>query len=286
MTTPSLHKNALLVALKVSCWGANKIDNGASEAIAAQNNANSKAVKLHKHLADKNALKDVRSKAVALRNVHNRFTSAWNDSYRIVPVSAYAKYKSELDKAIADYKQAFTTFCDGYDALKLSAQNSLGALWKESEFPTKAQLLRKFGVEKHSDKVTDTNDFRLDGLDAATLEAIKSEVADGISANFTNACRDLIGRILETLSHYKTRVSDKDLIFSKAASENLAEVAEIVRSLNLTNDARINDLCDKVAELAAIEPVSIRENDGVRNEAASKADELLKEANDIASLFA
>jgi hypothetical protein len=90
---PSLSSRAMLCALSISMWSAQKHDREASEEIATRHGAQVDAGRYHKVLLPKQALAEIRRIVSDARSEHYFMTLPWDDNgYRVLPPEAFTPY--------------------------------------------------------------------------------------------------------------------------------------------------------------------------------------------------
>jgi hypothetical protein len=118
------------------------------------------------------------------------------------------------------------------------------------------------------------------------------EVEDYHNEKTNLAMQDVINRIVDSMSHMKTRldeytklkeVGDKSPRLHKTIVENVRELVQILPFLNITDDPKIEMLRQQMeSELAGFDIETLKENKNEREDAIKKADDIL---NNISGLF-
>jgi hypothetical protein len=284
--TPSaLGERAMLVSLSVSIWSARKHDARISDKVAADHGADRSMGRYAKHLIPREALTAVSAANNALRDHHNLNTLAWgDDGTRILPAANYLGYQAEQQTLEDAFGRAVRDFVTSYPGYVETARQALNGLFDQQDYPAPARIGQKFAVRRHFLPVAQADDFRV-RLGDAQLARIRAEIEARNGELVANANRDLwqrvqavTQRLVERLSAFEvdpvagTRVHP----FRDSLIENVRALLEIMPRLNITADARIEQVRQDLAEkVARHEPETLRQNPDLRAEVVDAASGIL-----------
>jgi hypothetical protein len=157
-------------------------------------------------------------------------------------------------------------------------------LFNPRDYPTAAQINRKFAVRRHFMPVAQPDDFRVQ-LDGAQVARIRAEIEARNAELVANANRDLWQRVQEVTSRLVDRLSAFQVDprtggrinpFRDSLIENIRSLLDIMPRLNITADARIEQVRQDLAEqVARHDPEALRANDVLRAEVVDAASGIL-----------
>jgi hypothetical protein len=207
ITHNALSERAMLVNLSISIWSARKHDVRISDKIAAEHGADRSMGRYAKHLIPRGLLTAVNAANTALRDHHNLNTLAWgDDGTRILPAANYLGYQAQQQTLEDAFGRAVRDFVASYPDYVETARKSLNGLFDPRDYPTAAQIDRKFAVRRHFMPVAQPDDFRVQ-LDGAQVARIRAEIEVRNAELVANANRDLWQRVQEVTSRLVDRLS-------------------------------------------------------------------------------
>ena len=285
ITPNALSERAMLVSLSVSIWSARKYDGRISDKVAAEHGADRSMGRYAKHLIPRGLLTAVNAANTALRDHHNLNTLAWgDDGTRILPAANYLGYQAQQQTLEDGFGRAVRDFVASYPDYVETAAQALNGLFNPRDYPTASQISGKFAVRRHFMPVAQAEDFRVQ-LDDAQVARIRAEIEARNSELVANANRDLwqrvqevTGRMVERLSAFQVdpRTGGRINPFRDSLIENIRSLLEIMPRLNITGDARIEQVRqDLAAQVACHDPEALRANDFLRAEVVDAASGIL-----------
>jgi hypothetical protein len=285
ITHNALSERAMLVNLSISIWSARKHDVRISDKIAAEHGADRSMGRYAKHLIPRGLLTAVSAANTALRDHHNLNTLAWgDDGTRILPAANYLGYQADQQGLEDAFDRAVHQFVASYPDYVETARKSLNGLFDPRDYPTAAQINRKFAVRRHFMPVAQPDDFRVQ-LDGAQVARIRAEIEARNAELVANANRDLWQRVQEVTSRLVDRLSAFQVDprtggrinpFRDSLIENIRSLLDIMPRLNITADARIEQVRQDLAEqVARHDPETLRANDVLRAEVVDAASGIL-----------
>jgi len=285
ITHSALSERALLVNLSISTWSARKHDVRISDKIAAEHGADRSMGRYAKHLIPRGLLTAVNAANTALRDHHNLNTLAWgDDGTRILPAANYLGYQAQQQTLEDAFGRAVRDFVASYPDYVETARKSLNGLFNPRDYPAAAQINRKFAVRRHFMPVAQPDDFRVQ-LDGAQVARIRAEIEARNAELVATANRDLWQRVQEVTSRLVDRLSAFQVDprtggrinpFRDSLIENIRSLLDIMPRLNITADARIEQVRQDLAEqVARHDPETLRANDVLRAEVVDAASGIL-----------
>lgn len=286
-STP-LGSAAMLVCVAVHQFGNRVVERELAEKTAHEHNAEAQMFFTTKKLVAREAISKVSTMFARFKVFHYENTLPWLDNgYRILPAANYAKYVEEARRLKEEAMAAVEDFLKVYPTVREQAQKKLGTAFRESDYPTPAQLRSRWGIEINFTPIPDKADFRAD-IPAKELAVITANIDAQVKTALHNAQQDLFQRLYQVVLAMRDKVKDYKVTeargkkkienaFRDSAITNIRDLCELLPRLNFTNDPELSRLADEVKKgLASQEPDALREDEDLRNKAVRKADDLLK----------
>jgi hypothetical protein len=285
ITHSALGERAMLVSLSVSIWSARKHDVRISDKVAAEHGADRSMGRYAKHLIPREPLAAVNAANTALREHHNLNTLAWgDDGTRILPAANYLEYQAQQQTLDDGFGRAVRDFVASYPAYVETARSALNGLFDPQDYPAPDRINSKFAVRRHFLPVAQPDDFRV-RLGDAEVARIRAEIEGHTADLVANANRDLwqrvqavTSRLVERLSVFEVDPANGSRVhpFRDSLIENVRALLEIMPRLNITGDARIEQVRQDLAErVACHEPEVLREDSALRAEVVDAASGIL-----------
>lgn len=237
-------------------------------------------------------LKPLNKFAQRLRRVSEDHSAVWaTKGVRIMLYQSVAALRAAAQDVIDDFDKAADLFTNQYAAIRAEAKLGLSGLGKfvENEWPDVAEVRGMFEAKIGFMPIADiSSDFRLtlsDDMAAAMKADMQAEMDAALhEAQADNRARAkvVLGRFVEAVGKYR-EINDPGAPsgvrveggFWAQTVTNVAEVARIVRDLNLIGDAEFTDVCDRMEALGKIAPEHLKLSEEIRTEAIDEAKGLL-----------
>jgi hypothetical protein len=276
--TASIAARAMLASLTISQWSARKLDKTATRKTTDDAAAIAEAGRFNKNLlAGQDAcLKAVSAIASAARADFYAATLPWsNDGPRILPADLWASVNAKLQDHAQTFYIAVNDFLTDYAQSRDRARFALGSMFRESDFPSVPDVRAKFAFAFEFDPLPTSQDFRVTLADD-DADMLRKDIEARAAARYAAASRDAwqrlyaaVERIAVTLPQYATGEVKR---FNDSLTGNLDELVAILPSLNITQDPQLTAMTDRVkAELAHMNPQTLRDSDHARDKAANSA---------------
>lgn len=272
-----INERAMLVKLSISQWYNNKVDRKVSDEVAANYGVSEHNDRYVKKLLPPEALKPVLQCITELRSFHNRNTMPWqDDSVRILPSANFFTYRQGIAERKAELQAAVDRFCAAYPTWVEHARQTKKGLFNELDYPTPQAIASQFGVSMTLLPFPSVSDFRLDITDINIMDEIKRNTEAAVADALKGANKDLIDRIYKRAYALYSALCEQDKVFRDNTVTSLGETAELVQSLNVSNDERVNLAVKATLEVTSvITPDRLRASTAFRNETAKRVAELL-----------
>ena len=276
-----LSSSALIVNVSISVWTGRKLDKRVSEEVDQQNSTKTRAGNYHKNLlAGSGKLLDITKVANAIRSWMYTVTQPWGDNGdRVLNMSHFAEFKDRL----ADYETQFATsvnsFLNDYDTLVAAAAFQLGDLFNREDYPTRETIESKFGFRYSMIPLPQAGDFRVD-IGEEGLKQLQDQYEGVLKTRIEGAMTEAWERLHDCLSRMSERLADsedgKRKIFRDSLVENAIEICGLLKSFNITNDTRMDEMRKQLEDaMRGVDADSLRDSDSLREQTKRKVDNIL-----------
>ena len=234
-----LSKKAILVTLKVGTWQTSVPDWNATAKVLSDNQAVNDVGRFTKRLVPRQATARMQRLATEARKTHYRLTMPWDDKgQRLLPVSAYEKYKAAMDALCDQRTDAVNEFLRNYDSYKQQARKMLGELFKEGDYPSKEELRNQLSMTYVKEQVPSAEHFVAD-LAADEAARIEANINALVSARVRPAMMDLyqwVGEMAEWVAYNLGEDEGVPRKFKHQMVDAFRQVGDMLPSLNVFDD--------------------------------------------------
>jgi len=162
------------------------------------------------------------------------------------------------------------------------AKVRLGSMFNATDYPDAAEVAKKYYVDVEISPIPEAGDFRTKLADN-TLKAITKDIERRTQERIENAVKDVFervvavtGKMAERLNAYED-AEGQEGTFRDSLVYNVAQLADLLPSLNIADDKRLDDLAKQLkADLVQHSPEILRSDAKVRKQVATKAEKLAK----------
>lgn len=286
-----VRQRAMLVKLSIHRWPAKATDHQISDEVAEQHGIASDMGKYSKQLLPKTALEKLRSAGSRLRARHNRLTLPWDEwSTRILSAKAYLTYNADIRPSIDEFDQIFHDELEApgasgqskYQEAKEQARQLLGSAFRETDYPTLAQLKRKFRAHITVMPIPDSEDFRID-LGAEETAQVRAEIENRVNDQLQEAMKELYGRVGTVVGKLAAALkaeTQEDIRHTLFMAIN--NVLETLPLLNVTADPRLDVIADEIRFMVTgCDVKGLKESQPMRTMVIEQADAILAKVNDF-----
>lgn len=267
----NLNDRALLVQLSISQWTARKYDKKASKEVTTAHGAASAAGRFNKSLLPMNDYLDaVHKKATSIRTKFYENTLPWGmDGMQMLPTSNYLNFMTEFRKERDEWNWHVNNFLNVYSDLVEDAKQSLGSLYDPADYPSQADITRKFNMDLAVFPVP-TNDFRV-SIASDELTRIQQDVERRVQQAQSTAMNEVWQRLFDRVKHMAEKLSDPKAIFRDSMVENAREICALLPRLNFADDPNLEAMRQQVEASLLKHPDALRNNPDLRRDTAAEA---------------
>lgn len=284
----NLYENAILIRTNIRMWSGKTKDLELSAITAAQNNASTDAVESYTAALEKFDRKPIEVVANEARNWLADNTNFWDTGVRLVATNDYERVRTKLDGLRISFYEELNRFLARRDDLAVKAKSRLGILFKG--FPEREELAKKYEFSIRTEAIARTDDIRLRHVDTAAIQEIEKHMMEMHAQKLTEVNKNLLIRIQTVLSNfaeamgrtYKLKGGEEVTRWSDTIITNIFELLDVVPALNISNDAQVNAIAKRIGdEMRTFQADTLRKDKGVREQAQSKARDLMAEVRKL-----
>lgn len=279
-TTMPLQDKSILIDLSLHSFATSRTDARVSGEVLMAKSATGDSGRWVTKLLPKEATHPIAQLDGQIRKTHRQQTLPWSDKGpRILPSANFDSYMQKMRQLRHQREELVQAFRRTYPIYLDQARRTLGALYNPANYPSAEEAAHMFEFRINATPVPHENDFRIQLNSPAELQSLQRDLQTQIKNAENNAVTDLFQRIAEPLARMAERLSDPEAKFRNTLVTNLTEIADLIPSLNVTNNPRLNDIHQTIrSQLAYYTPDALRNSPADRNAAASKAAAILTQA--------
>lgn len=291
MHVPSIASSGKLVSLTRHVPDMTKSDKAAARALAKLKGAKSKAVSAKKKLIESKVHEALQEQSRAIYRYHIAATLPWgNLGQRYLPNVKLIDYINTLgidaDRNVLPNSMAYefyelkNQFLDDYARAAAAAQEHLGDMFDESQYPSVYELDRKVGIRVDYEFIADPDDHRVKIGDEAA-RAMHRQYEGVLKRRMEAAYADVFERLRKPLVNMSSMLDYSDAKdktgFRDTLVSNITNIVELMRTCNVTNDPTMTNLTNQLRDtLSGVTPDMLRTNVQTRLSTKLKVDQIIK----------
>jgi hypothetical protein len=283
-----LSERAMLVTLNIGQWSGMALDREVSDEISESHRAEKDAGRYSKRIIATKFLSHVGGKINVARRSHRLLTLPWDDDgTRILSVTGYEHYTQTMNLVKHGVEAATIDFVKNLPDYINEARTRLGTMFNLEDYPTADEVSNKFYIDIEMKPIPESGDFRAK-LTTEAVKAITQDIENRCNARVEAAVQDVYHRVVDVTAKMSERLrafepGDDDApaknVFRDTLVSNVAELADLIPSLNITGDPKLDALATQLKDdLVEHSPEVLRADAKTRKLTADKADRLLKKA--------
>lgn len=273
----TLSERALLVTLGISQWTARKLDRTETSQLNQRHGLTVEAARVNKKLLPLGvALDRVHQMTGAIRKDFAARTLPWGiDGVNILKATAYMEFIEVANGWEAHWREAVDAFLAEYPQAVIEAQTLLGSMFKQEDYPTQAEVTRRFAFGLRFMPVPDKQDWRIDVGDEAA-KRLQSEITKQVQEAEGHAMNEAWRRVYELVERAAERLSRPENVFRDTLVTSAVELCGILPSLNITDDPELERVRQRIeGSLCAHRPDVLREDPKVREDVAAQMSDIM-----------
>ncbi len=271
-------KRVIKSHLTVRCFGNKRRDKEATREINEEKNAKSEIGTVDRNILVKEAVEPVYREERRLRAAHERHTIPYRDGGRLVLLSRFKEWYSEMEAC----KDAFY---DEVDKLVANlpmwidrTRDQAGSWWNPTLVPEADYLRKRFKVEHRWSSLTFGDFDVLEHLDDEYKAKVAEEIREQGRQDVEKAVGDVYRELLTRIKEMAKRVSPETSRIVRKPFEDFRDLVSMIPEMNLTGDPRLDNLYKEVVlEFGEIDPEEVK---GTDDHARKRMSERLAEIHD------
>ena len=271
---PTLHEKVVEVQLTCSfSWG-NVTDNAISTEVNVDKHSGN-ALRVRKTLMPKDSGLRVKELCTILSEFYSwhidNTLSTPTKGRRLLPAAFHFLYMEKLGDAKAKAEEALDEVVAHYDDDVRAAKALLGGAAKDEDYPPAEDIRGYYNCDVRFFPLP-TGDRILNVLGAE----VAADVDSYVDAMAQAAVEDAKGKLREAVGRMAERLATPDGIFRNTLTENVDDVLNVLRYMNITEDAEFATIIDEAKDtLHGWNPEQLRKNPAVRSQVAKAAQQIL-----------
>jgi hypothetical protein len=278
----NLDEKAVLVHVKRRMYSPYKLDTEESKAYGAGN--------VNKHLFEgrNNRVKEAISKYSDVYVYVKDNTVPWSTGVEMLNMMHYMDFTSGLRNLIDEANQAVKDLYNHWDAevvadlarlAAIAASKGKPNLANPSDYPTADEILTRFSIEVRYQPVPTADGFdpRL-GISDDDKATVQQQLDDAGSNATTHVLQQMMEPMRRAVDKLKVNIGNDGAIFRDSLIDNMVDVADRMRRINLSDDPQITESIKDLQSLVstyANNKEMLRNAPTVRAKAATQIDDLV-----------
>uniref|UniRef100_UPI003F49963E hypothetical protein n=1 Tax=Cupriavidus necator TaxID=106590 RepID=UPI003F49963E len=275
MNIQDITKRVILATFNTSVWRARKFDTRATEEVEANHDTKDIGRFNKKLLTDgATSYKEV----CAIANRARAYFDAHSLDYdqlgvRLLPTDMYMEVADRQRQFQDEFNAATAVFLADYPRLKDEAREALNGLFDDADYPTQAELAKRFGMRLAVLPFPDASQFDI-ALPANVLDGLKTEMDQRVLGAVKTANGDLVGRLFEAVQHFANRLYGATNVRLDVA-DKVRELSALLPKLNFSGDPALTRILEETQQhLARHSGLDLRNSTELRKQVAEKAMEI------------
>lgn len=247
LNVKKLRERSALTRLSVSKCRQSRKDDQVTEEVHQHHGAKSGAGRYTRNLWTKEMLAGVTDVETRARTHWRKRTLTWlDDGSRLCTAAGLLALLDEMRAFEEEYRTEVHRFAQNVHRFKEEMRLTQNGMFRESDYPSEAEILQEFTWEFRSDPVPDGDDFRLDGIDGGIQDQLQAQLNARVQKALADAAQEpwlklhgVVKRFVDTLSEAKP--SFQYTMFTEAAA-----LCDLLPLLNLTGDPALGAMTQEV----------------------------------------
>jgi len=277
--------SAVLVRLNISVWGASKRNRELEKEVAANKNADPRAMRLYDNLmVGSTGHKDIQKHAAQSRLWHTQLSLPWDErGYRLCPTSLFLDYKSQHNLKKITFNSMVDVFRVKYFSYRETAKLYRGDMFNELDYPPVAEVMPKFSwhfvvapVPESGHLYIDLPEQELAEVRASCDAEVERKIAEAAKENEKRLLKELEGISAKCTDTGDDEEDDKKRWHDTFVSNPL-ELCRLLKHMNLTKDPKIEEARQRLEDIMVGKNKDMfKDSPTVRKEVKEEIDSIIK----------
>lgn len=285
----TIAKKALLVRVNIGLPPQTKLDKKASGEMAEQKGADSRSVRVTKHLFDPSSYAKLMSVMDKIRNYYYFRTLPWDAGTRILSIDAYGTFTARMRELRDEWDRTKKEFCANYaEELDKARAMLTDSLFNASEYPSEFEIESRFRFDVHFLPIPTANDFRVE-MSADDMTAIKAEMEQAVASTFQDSMKAVWERLYIALAGEDKKPGLIQKLqserISQATLDAMTRLLDLLPTLNITGDPRLDEMSTELRQVLSRTAETLRSSEDERNKTALEAEKIAKKMEGFMAAF-
>ena len=286
-----IRERALLVKVSTAKFGTQRKDQAATRQTADDQNAEKASVSVTKSLIPKNnpQLKALVRQMSAVSNLFRFMTGPWDENFRIISAKKYGKLREALDAHLMTVEELKDDLRQALPTILADAPRHLGNMYDENQYPDIDTIIDAFRITIDTEVIPDRSKHILVGLDDDRVEKLISDAnskdnqrAKELHTHTHGVVSDALTNMISSLENFGDGIenSNRTKTFRDTLVSNMADVADVLKGLNISNDPALDKLADDIIDNLTSASAPILRGDKIKGDNRT-AEMIEKDAADL-----
>lgn len=214
-----------------------------------------------------------RDKATKLhRSMTTPFTS---DGWGLISADLVMDYSRQMANFKQEFEASVADVVNRWVAILAFEKSRLGPLYVPEEYPSQNEVADQFAFYHRLKPVPDENHVIID-LETEVLDEIKTQLRKENDENLERSINAMWKRLFEPVSNMADICSNDKKVFGSLITK-LEDIVDIMPSLNIINDAALNDIASEIKfKLLGHTTGQIKDDKKLKKQLGKEAEDLAK----------
>jgi predicted secreted Zn-dependent protease len=209
-------------------------------------------------------------------------TLPWgDDGWRLIPAQRISEFRAKFRHHEDIHNQLVQDFLASYEDKIEKAKVDLAGLFSRTEYPSLEAVTAKYRFKLDWNSIADADDLRVQISEEASGE-IRKAITEATEAKLSRAVAETHKRAHEVVTAVVDRLTEDEngdhKIFRDSLIGNIRDLAEILPSLNVTNDPTLAKVAEDLHnKLGKLDPEVLRNEPAAAKAAVKTAQDILAE---------
>ena len=249
-TPDFLEDNALLIALEIGKWSGRKSDTILASKVAMDHKADDGVLSVSKRMLNPEALAPIVSVCQNAKKYFRTHTVAWGDEgKRLLPIAKFDEFRAAMDSFEVQFGDAKARVLQDYEYWRQRAEDELGSLYDLAEYPERSSLEDMMYFRMEAGPVPSSNHLVI-RLGKQQIERLKKSLDEANHERIAKGVKSLVDRLREAVEKVqKVLEGPEQRGLRQEVLDGLRDVAQVVGSLNFTEDADLDRICKELESI-------------------------------------
>jgi len=278
-----LRERAMLIGIKTSSIKTKVKDQRATDAVNGIFDAR-KAGDFYRRVIPLAFINPIGKVTREMYKYHRENTVPWDrgpDGTGLIGIDFVPAYQAKFRDCKARHTEVVKAVAKGYDAMIAGQRIANGDLFEREDIPPVEAFIASFSLDPiDPQSIENTDDLRvvLSEDEIKVVEENLLKALDRAVASTWERLYEGVKRLSKSLHQYYVDEEGKTHHgFHATAVDHLEELCDLLPTLNLTNDAKLDEMAAKIkSKLTAVSAPDLKANDSTREKVKKDADSLLE----------